>query len=92
MKTHSFDFGGFYIGSEDADPDPMNEGAFLLPARATFVPPPEPIPDGQWPRWNGAEWQLAAKPAAATALTPIEKLAQFLTDNPDVADLIELHA
>lgn len=35
-----------YIGEDDADPDPMQPGNFLLPAYATFFPPPPEVEPG----------------------------------------------
>lgn len=48
---------GYLIGESVADPDPMNEGQWLMPAGCVSVMPPR-IPEGKWPRWVNGGWQL----------------------------------
>ena len=36
-----------YTGEEEADPNQLEPGNYLLPAYATFTPPPEEIDKGQ---------------------------------------------
>jgi hypothetical protein len=47
-------------------------------------------PDDKWPRFNGHAWELVTRPVAPAqaAPTPVEKLAAFLAENPDVSALI----
>jgi hypothetical protein len=46
----------------------------------------------QWPRYNGARWELVTRPRSADQAqaepTALEKLQAFLVANPDVADLV----
>ncbi|MDZ5456993.1 phage tail protein [Azohydromonas lata] len=46
----------------------------------------------EWPRYNGATWELVPRPRPADQVqaepTAVEKLAAFLAANPDVADLV----
>lgn len=91
--AYQFDHAGLYAGDTVADESPMEPGVFLLPARCTFEPPPETWPDDRWPRWNGAAWRLVNKPRPPAPVAevddPVEKLRQFLEDNPDVAELLK---
>lgn len=50
-KTHEF------LCEGKADPDPLVEGNWLIPAKAVTVAPPE-IPEGQAAVWTGEEWTL----------------------------------
>ena len=59
----------------------------MLPARSTLTEPPQEIPAGKWPRWNGVAWDLVTRPAVAE-LSATDKLKEFLEQNPDVAALI----
>lgn len=88
MKTvYQTDRAGFYCGSAEADESPLEPGVYLLPARSTLTAPPQEIPAGKWPRWNGAAWDLVTRPAVAE-LSATDKLKEFLEQNPDVAALI----
>lgn len=46
---------GHYTGEGLADPDPMQEGSWLVPACATTVPIPEDRP-GYLTRFVGGRW------------------------------------
>lgn len=91
MNAYQFDHAGLFVGIAEADESPLEPGVYLLPARCTLVAPPTNIPDDQWPRWNGAEWQLVTRPqpAAANNNDPVAKLQAFLAANPDVAALLQ---
>lgn len=86
--AYQFDYAGMFAGVTEADESPMEPGVFLLPARATFTPPPEDVPDDKWPRWNGINWEPVTRPAAPEPENPLAKLQAFLTANPDVAELL----
>lgn len=88
MIVYQYDRAGLYQGQTEADESPLEPGVYLMPARTTALPPPASIPEGQWPRFNGAAWALATQPPAATAPDPVAKLAEFLNANPDVAALL----
>lgn len=92
MLAYQYDLAGLLIGATEADESPLEPGVYLLPARCTLTPPPESVPDDKWPRWNGVEWQLVTKPQAANdneEIDPVEKLREFLNNNPDVAELLQ---
>ena len=59
-----------------------------MPKGAIDVSPPANWPDDQWPRFNGAAWELIPRPTQPTEPTATEKLTTFLRANPDVAALI----
>lgn len=92
--AYQFDAAGLFMFPTVSHESPLEPGVFLLPAGCTFVAPqPEDeVPEGKWPRWNGAAWVLVNKPPAQPQATvpddPIAKLAAFLADNPDVAAII----
>ncbi|AIM50569.1 hypothetical protein ep3_0043 [Escherichia phage vB_EcoM-ep3] len=92
MKTkpvYQYDVAGLFVGQTDADESPLEPGVFLIPARCVEVAPPEFSGD-QWPRWNGAKWELiSVSPANDNQpASPVDKLREFLNANPDVAALI----
>lgn len=89
MIAYQYARDGLYQGETEADESPMEPGVYLLPARCTLTPPPADVPEGKWPRWNGADWVLANKPQPAPAPDPVAKLAAFLNENPDVAALLQ---
>lgn len=87
IAAYQYDYSGMYLGLVSADESPLEPGVYLLPARSTLAAPPAEIPEGKWPRWNGAVWDLVTRPAV-TELTATDKLKEFLEQNPDVAALI----
>lgn len=89
MIAYQYDLAGLYQGETHADESPLEPGVFLLPARCTFTAPPAEIPEGRWPRFNGARWDLVNRPQPQAAPDPVAKLQQFLAENPDVAALLE---
>lgn len=88
-SVYQYDRSGMFVGQTDADESPLEPGVFLIPARCVDVAPPEFSGD-QWPRWNGAKWQLVSVQVANdnSKVDPVEKLRVFLNANPDVAALI----
>lgn len=90
MIVHQYDLAGLYQGETIADQSPLEPGVWLLPARCTFVAPPQEIPGDRWPRWNGVAWDLVnrPRPSAPAEEDPVAKLQAFLSANPDVAALL----
>lgn len=92
MNAYQYDLAGMYVGVTEADESPLEPGVYLLPARCTLVPPPAEVPADQWPRWDGVKWRLVNRPVPANdneKIDPLEKLRAFLTNNPDVAELLQ---
>lgn len=87
--VYQYDVAGVYIGQTIADESPLEPGVFLIPARCVEVAPPE-ITGDQWPRWNGAKWEMITVVPANDnqPASPVDKLREFLNANPDVAALI----
>lgn len=87
--VYQYDLTGLYVGQTDADESPLEPGVFHIPARCVEVAPPEFTGD-DWPRWNGAKWELiTVSPANDNQpANPVDKLRDFLNANPDVAELI----
>ncbi len=90
QKTvYQTNYSGLFVGETLADESPLEPETFLIPAGCVELAPPEEIPEDQWPRWNGFKWELIQKPEVQEAISPEEKLAEFLAQNPDVLKLIE---
>lgn len=49
---------GEYLGVSAADPDPLDEGRWLIPAHATTIEPPSKSSVHCWPVFNGNEWAV----------------------------------
>jgi hypothetical protein len=89
---------GLFLGLTVADESPLEPGVWLMPAGTVdAIPPGELAADGaftpgwteaQWPRWNGAAFELITKPEVPAEPTAAEKLAAFLAQNPDVAAMV----
>ena len=88
MIVYQYNSAGLYQCKSTADESPLEPGRFLIPAGCTSTPPPNNVPEGKHPRWNGTQWDLVNAPTMVPEPTPVEKLQQFLHDNPDVAALI----
>lgn len=57
MKIYSYSpIDGSFTGVTDADESPLEKGVFLLPANATFQPPPK-AKKGQTVVWRGDKWE-----------------------------------
>lgn len=59
MNVYQTDDLGFLIGVTQADPDPLNEGQWLLPGGCVNEVPP-PAGDMQIARWTSSGWVLVA--------------------------------
>ena len=56
-KIYNYNFNGIYIGTAQADEDPLEKGNYLIPAFATTVNiPHEIVQDYHSWKWNGTEW------------------------------------
>ena len=86
--VYQYNFSGLYVGTTIADESPLEPGIYLIPANCTETAPPDQWPEDQWPRWTGVQWQLISKPQVQQPLSPEQKLAEFLSSNPDVMALI----
>lgn len=87
-KAYQTDRYGLLAGETVADESPLEPGVFLLPAGATFTPPPASWPRGKWPRWNGSAWELVSFQEKPEESDPVSKLRDFLDANPDVAAIL----
>jgi len=87
--AYQFDRSGLLLGKTEADESPMEPGVWLIPAGCTLVPPPQEIPEGKVPHWNGTAWALVTKPAPANDNDPVAKLQAFLAANPDVSAILK---
>jgi len=87
--VYQLDRAGHFVCETEADESPLEPGVFLIPAGCVETAPPSEWPEDQWPRWNGFKWELIQKPEVQQVVSPEEKLAEFLAQNPDVLKLIE---
>lgn len=88
ITVYQFDSAGMFLHSTVADESPLEPGVFHMPAGTVIAAPPSDFGADVWPRWNGAAWQLVPRPVPPPDPTPVEKLAAFLQEHPDVAALI----
>ncbi len=88
MIAWQCDADGYLLGRTVADESPLEPGVFLIPAGAVMTKPPYSAPaKAEW-RWSGSAWELVAARPPMRTLTPEDRLAAFLRDNPDVSALI----
>lgn len=88
--VYQIDTAGHFVAPVDADESPLEPGVYLIPAGCIQTPPPSSWPEDKWPRWNGAHYDLVAKPSiVATMKDPAAKLQDFLAANPDVAAILQ---
>lgn len=60
MRVYSYNPAtGEFVGDDVADPSPLEDGVWLIPANATTVAPPAPQP-GKAIVWTGSAWALKA--------------------------------
>ena len=57
MKIYNYDDLGIFTTEGFADPDPMCEGNFLIPANATVTPPPV-CSENECVVWDGEKWNI----------------------------------
>ena len=55
MEIYNYDEAGFFLSVGEADESPLEEGVFLIPARATTVAPPA-MQAGYLLKFDGDEW------------------------------------
>jgi len=77
---------GFLTGTTLADRSPLESDVYIMPPNSTDVQPPAPE-EGKTARWNGTSWQLVQTKISDDAVA-IDKLKEFLSNNPDVAALL----
>ncbi len=79
-----------HLGSSQADPDPLTEGGWLVPANATTDPPPKVGPD-QATVYGSGEWLLLPDYRGKTAYdtaTKAEVLVEDLGELPAALTLL----
>lgn len=88
LTVYQFGHAGLYMGEAIAHESPREPGSYLMPAGTTPTPLPESWPEDKWPRWDGAVWGLVNRPQVSEPDDPVVKLQNFLSNNPDVAALL----
>lgn len=61
MLVYSYDKNGWYLGNNQAHPNQLEKGKWLLPANSTFIAPPNAGPN-QRARWVSGKWSVALAP------------------------------
>jgi hypothetical protein len=57
LLVYSYNPYGEFVGTDQAFPDPLTPGEFLIPAGATNVAPPDAV-EGKFRKWDGEQWVL----------------------------------
>lgn len=58
MQVYQTDHNGFYVGPAFADADPLDEGAWLIPAGCVMEAPPA-LSEGQRAQFSNGAWVIA---------------------------------
>tara|TARA_R110000782_G_scaffold215380_1_gene303082 strand:+ start:1688 stop:2080 length:393 start_codon:yes stop_codon:yes gene_type:complete len=61
MNVYQTDAQGYFVGVTTADPDPMLEGAWLIPAGCVTEAPAD-APEGSRAKWTGSAWAMEVIP------------------------------
>lgn len=76
MKIFNYDELGLFLFESEADPDPLQPGKFLLPARSTSKQVPA-VPQGKRARFDGTNWGLEDVPVPSTETVESKKARQW---------------
>lgn len=61
MQVYQTDYQGFYVGTTVADPDPLDQGNWLIPAGCITQPPPS-LGEKQLAQWAAGSWVVVEIP------------------------------
>ena len=61
MQVYQTDHQGFYVGMTVADPDPLDQGNWLIPAGCVTEPPPS-LGEKQLAQWVSGSWVVVEIP------------------------------
>lgn len=81
MRIFHIDENGTLIGEGRADADPLQPGAWLIPAQATTVEPPQPI-EGSVRRFVAGGWEYHDLPEPEPEPSPVEPEPVPETETP----------
>ena len=62
MQVYQTNSEGVFVHTTIADPDPMDDGNFLIPAGCVTVEPPS-FDEGSQARWDGSGWTIEDQPS-----------------------------
>ena len=60
--AYNYDDNGYYNGISTCQPNPLEEGAFLVPGQSTMESPGDTPTDGHVHQWNGSAWAVVVDP------------------------------
>jgi hypothetical protein len=60
MQIYQTDKNGFFVAIDEADPDPLTPGAWLIPGGCVETAPPK-LSKGQRAKWDGSKWNIIDK-------------------------------
>ncbi len=69
MQVYQTNSEGVFVHATVADPDPMNDGNFLIPAGCVTVEPPSFGEESQ-ARWDGSSWIIEDRPVEEEETPP----------------------
>ena len=69
MNVYQTDTQGYFVGVTTADPDPMLEGAWLIPAGCVTEAPAD-APEGSRVKWTGSAWAMEVIPVVPATDEP----------------------
>ena len=78
MEVYQTDHNGFYVGPAVADADPLDEGAWLIPAGCVTEAPPA-LSEGQRAQFSDGAW-VVVDPEPAPEPGPVEPLPPTKAD------------
>lgn len=78
-----------YLGESEADESPLEPGVWLIPADATDVSPPLPLPPRTVAVWNGTQWET--KPDTGTTDYNCNEAPATLFGGPTIKEIFYGH-
>ena len=84
--AYAYDHQGIFVSAIKCQPCKIELGKFLLPARATWIAPPEQV-DGKMRVFNGVKWEYRDIPKQAVVVeAPVQKSLE-IRENPELLKL-----
>lgn len=85
--AYSYDQNGVFVGVVKCQPCKRELGKWLLPAKATWLAPPEPV-DEKSRVFNGSKWEYRDIPRVPVLVEPRVEKSVEVRDNPDLVRVL----